>query len=583
MPNLDTKKLDFNELLEENMKLRLKEFEQEIRKEKEAHEKREERERKARERQEERERKAEEKKQEREQRMPSLIPKPLDSHLKKTTSGASSQSKKSQGSKKHEVVYEVDPEDILPNYKFTEPVRDNECIKRSKLPLRNIQVHGVNYINNHKSLLVLLDTGKGKTLLAVAAAECFLDEDPKHEIILITKKSLGGNFQKNINSYGSERKDRYKFFSFQKYMIDFKNKKNYNCKNAMLIIDEAHNLRNYEGIGFDAVMDCAMVAKKVLLLTATPFVNEICDFIPLINLVHQKYIISPQSLPLSIQDRGISKAKTIKYYIPGCGRASLFNFKEKLHIISKLLQGRVLYDEGKEGVFPSKEIHKVLLPMDPKYEEAFLIAIRPLIGNFTDPHNFANGYRRAVNSIGSDKYMSAKIQECLRIIESDDSQYAKNVVFTNWLQYGVDILEKVLKENNISFRTLSGRVSAQDRTTMVEDFNLGAFNTLIITNAALEGIDLKGVQQLIILDPVWNNASTKQILGRAIDRDGSHTNLPEDRRKVNAYFLQLAEKAYIDGTQKESYSGDVILYESIKRKTEVEIPINKMLRDISIA
>ena len=85
------------------------------------------------------------------------------------------------------------------------------------------------------------------------------------------------------------------------------------------------------------------------------------------------------------------------------------------------------------------------------------------------------------------------------------------------------------------------------------------------------------------MDPVWNNASTKQILGRAIDRDGSHTNLPEDRRKVNAYFLQLAEKAYIDGTQKESYSGDVILYESIKRKTEVEIPINKMLRDISIA
>ena len=53
----------------------------------------------------------------------------------------------------------------------------------------------------------------------------------------------------------------------------------------MLIVDEVHNLRNLnlrkEGAGkrSKAVLRCAKLAKKRLLLTATPFVNDLSEVI----------------------------------------------------------------------------------------------------------------------------------------------------------------------------------------------------------------------------------------------------------------------------------------------------------------
>lgn len=62
------------------------------------------------------------------------------------------------------------------------------------------------------------------------------------------------------------------------------------------------------------------------------------------------------------------------------------------------------------------------------------------------------------------------------------------------------------------------------------------------TQAAAEGISLKEVQQVHILEPYWNNVRIKQVIGRA-RRLGSHANLPQNEQTVYTfkYFTVFSE------------------------------------------
>ena len=62
---------------------------------------------------------------------------------------------------------------------------------------------------------------------------------------------------------------------------------------------------------------------------------------------------------------------------------------------------------------------------------------------------------------------------------------------------------------------------------------------LIITLSGAEGISLKNVRAVMMLEPHWNMTVLKQVIGRAV-RNGSHLSLPEDERNVKT-FLYLTE------------------------------------------
>ena len=59
---------------------------------------------------------------------------------------------------------------------------------------------------------------------------------------------------------------------------------------------------------------------------------------------------------------------------------------------------------------------------------------------------------------------------------------------------------------------------------------------LFISKAGGEGLDLKGVRHVIIMEPAWNQATEEQVIGRAI-RYKSHEHLDAKDRVVNVYHL----------------------------------------------
>ena len=143
-----------------------------------------------------------------------------------------------------------------------------------------------------------------------------------------------------------------------------------------------------------------------------------------------------------------------------------------------------------------------------KYQKALLVD-----REFGDnPDTFYNGYRRAVNKVGAGEYVNQKLNDILEIIRSGK----QSLVFTNWLEAGVEVLERAFVKFGISYLVISGTVPSGTRMKIVEKFNNKIVQVLIITLAGSEGLDLKGVRDIIILDPVWNPAVMEQITGRGI-------------------------------------------------------------------
>ena len=127
---------------------------------------------------------------------------------------------------------------------------------------------------NHRSLIAAFDTGTGKTLTAVVASQCLLDNGVVDRVIIVAPKSLRENFLKEMTTYGADRNDsRYEIYTFNTFATKFAD--NYDkCDNTLFIVDEAHEFRtkitSKSGKRAFAAINCAIRAGRVLLLTATP-------------------------------------------------------------------------------------------------------------------------------------------------------------------------------------------------------------------------------------------------------------------------------------------------------------------------
>jgi len=76
-------------------------------------------------------------------------------------------------------------------------------------------------------------------------------------------------------------------------------------------------------------------------------------------------------------------------------------------------------------------------------------------------------------------------------------------------------------------------------------------NLMMITAAATEGISLRCVRRVMIMEPFWNMVRMDQVIGRAV-RAGSHTELPYEDRTVEVFI-------YMASLTKEQLKNDFTL------------------------
>jgi hypothetical protein len=110
---------------------------------------------------------------------------------------------------------------------------------------------------------------------------------------------------------------------------------------------------------------------------------------------------------------------------------------------------------------------------------------------------------------------------------------------------------------------------------------------LMITQSGAEGISLKNVRQVHIIEPYWNYVRINQVIGRAV-RTCSHLALPPKDRNVTCfiYYCIFSDKqikeSFTIRTKDKSNTTDQYIYNIAKRKNTIIVSLLDLLKKSSI-
>lgn len=463
------------------------------------------------------------------------------------------------------------------------PSKKGDCISRSNIPLKSYQKSVVEHLNSHRGLLAIHGIGTGKTLTGVTASVCFLDKNPNSRVTIISPAGLINNFKKGMEMYGISSNDsRYSFYSFELFsrkigkinindtMESLVNKLNKEigavCNDNMLIVDEAHKLRTeignkakenskhatIGGVISLTVLKCAIQAKKVLLLTATPFVNDISDLNNLVAMVKGK-------LPLSRTDWSELFSNKI-------GREKYLK-----DIIS------VYFRDENDPSYPKRIDKNIDIEMSKKFLNEYL-KLEEGQSAYSDANAWAfmSGMRTGLLKMKIDD--KNKILYVTDLIKEKNARGKKVVIYSNFIESGVNEIQRDLKNIGIRSEIFSGETKDSDRKKFVNEYNSDELQVLLLSSAGGAGLDLKGTNSIVILDPPWNEANLEQAIGRAI-RYESHAHLPKNERYVQVYQLFNVKPKGAPGRE---LSVDSMIKTLINKKKKLTENVVSALKNVSI-
>ena len=127
-----------------------------------------------------------------------------------------------------------------------------------------------------------------------------------------------------------------------------------------------------------------------------------------------------------------------------------------------------------------------------------------------------------------------------------------------------------------TYAVITGNISFEDRSKIVKKFNNpenkhGKFiSLLLISKTGSEGLDLKNIRHLHILEPFWNYGRISQIIARAV-RYKSHTELPKNEQTVQPYLYLSNYPVDFNFAKKKEDTTDIELYlNSMKNKELID-------------
>jgi len=447
---------------------------------------------------------------------------------------------------------------------YTNLLEGRKPLIEGKLPI-TLQNHQKRFIeaflySNLRSAILFHGVGTGKTFSAVATTKAYLQIYPKNKVMVITPPALLFNFIDSMIAYGLNPQD--KRFSYYSYTT-FANKK-IDTKDSLLIVDEAHNLRTVIDIDEQTDEDTGRVkefvrtgkrpfltikkaekAHKVILLTATPFINKPYD-------IENLLAIGEGRLPYNEDVFGnmISDDK---------GRYDYFKYR-----ISKFFN-----PVGDEN-FPEKREKFVPIEIERDTKEGDKIVAR------AGKMNPAYVYSR----LSSLETNNAKFKYIVNEINKPENNGKKFVVYTSFMT-GVSKIEKYLNKGGIDkIGVISGKKSTIEKANAIDAYNNDEIRVMIITRAGAEGVSLNETRGIFVIDGVWNEALYTQIVARAI-RYKSHAKLPKNDRFVNVYKLFVCypnegeELEKINKGGKFNYSEWLNSFLTVKKLEKTQKTINK--------
>jgi superfamily II DNA or RNA helicase len=444
--------------------------------------------------------------------------------------------------------------------------KDDAKNEDKSIKLKAHQTLPVEYMKDHRGLILYHGTGSGKTITALSAFYQF-----DKNIVIIGPKSSKKAFYDDIKKMNLDS-SRVKFYTFSKIKKIIKGSNIDILSDVLVIVDEAHNLRN-ETMDNMLLMSAFEFVYKIILLTATPVINYLNDLAVLVNIINNKAV-----LPTDIRTFNAS------YYNEETGE-----ILNKKTLIDKLQNCISYYVRKKEHAdYPEFDTIYREIDMNDRQLEEYRFYMKKFLFDQTlgssvytiDFENinarkknfFLSGTRQLSNTINGESEFP-KIQAMYKQIIQGPFPC---VIYSNYLKNGVFALTPMLEKDNITYKTITGDTNDEKINYIVDGYNKGKYKILLITSAGSESLDLKNTRQIHIMEPHWNESRIKQVIGRVI-RYKSHSELqPRDRHVTIYKWTSVFPKPV------NNKSADQYLIELSKKKDSIFKHFYSIIKDVAI-
>jgi superfamily II DNA or RNA helicase len=452
----------------------------------------------------------------------------------------------------------------------------DELTKIAKVvtPLQPHQQRVVNRIQekDQPGLVVAHGLGSGKTLTSIAAQEAL-----GHKASVVVPASLKANYRKEVKKHVRGKTPTRHLVSMQNMAT-----KKTPPTDPMMIVDEAHRARDTSTSTYQTLKNNE--AEKRLLLTGSPFYNHPSDIAPLVNIAAGKNVLPGTKEDFS--SRYISNNKVspgILRRLMGVRPGSVEGLNQGR---AKELKGHLAkwvdYHPNSTTDFPEVQREDVRVPMTPqqlKYYDTVMgqapawvsykvrSGLPPSKTEAKQLNSFLTGARQISNTTGpyhtEGQAQDPKIQMAYDNLKQhlDANPNAKAVVYSNFLDAGINPYKAKLEEGGIPYGEFTGEMPKAKRDDLVKQYNANKIRALLLSSAGGEGLDLRGTRLMQILDPHWNNEKLKQVEGRGI-RYQSHSDLPPEERKilVQKYLSTRVPKGLLEKIKLKKPGGSVDEY-----------------------
>ena len=411
------------------------------------------------------------------------------------------------------------------------------------------------------------EVGLGKTITAgMVLKECIVRGFVK-KVLILTPPSLVNQWKEELSS---------------KFELDFKNietekdwentefaiasidkVKNFNAKTNkfkheqaheiywdLIIIDEAHKLKDKKTFRWKFVDK--LQKKRLLLITATPFQNNLIELYNLLALLRRGHLgtlrqfrrkflykgserrpMNPEELKQKLGEviirRRRDEVRGIKYMkrIPRIHSVDLKPEERTIYDnVVKLLASNY-YDFRGEPINTTLAMHSIL-PKITSSSRSSMEFLEALISNpkyAEKTKEMAKGILKDFKELTED----TKINNLLLIVDKIMSQNKKSkiIIYTKHpatLKY----ISGILKKKNLKIIEFQGGLSADEKSRRIEKFSK-ASQILVSTETGSEGLNFQFCNNIINYDLPWNPMAVEQRIGR-IDRIGQ-------KKDMNIYSL----------------------------------------------
>ena len=402
---------------------------------------------------------------------------------------------------------------------------------------------------DQSGLVVYHGLGSGKTLGSIAAAESL-----GGKTAVYVPAALRENYRKEIAKHTAAQRAKYVIDSIQRAA------RGKVVKDAdLVIVDEAHRARN-PGATQKNIGAALSNADKRLLLSATPIYNHPADLASLVNLAAQDNVLPSDASDFErkfVVEKEVKPSffgRFVRGITPGV-RKELTNKRELGDVLGKYVDFYRGAGPGAEG-FPSRKDETIDVPMtdlqysvyqgvsgtNPDLAYKIKAGLPPSKKEVSQLNAFANAVRQVANSpinyidkltIDQALANAPKITTAVDRLRAaaDANPRHKAVVYSNYLDSGLNLYAHALQQQGIPFGQFTGQVKAKERKQIIDDYNTDKLKALLVSSAGAEGLDLKGTRQVQIIEPHWNDPKLDQVIGRAI-RYKSHDHLPPGEQNV---------------------------------------------------